>query len=270
MEIPRRIIESIEKIGLSDKESLVYTTLLRLGGGAFPSKIAEKSGLKRSTVYKILLDMSIKGVINEIEKKNKLYYQVEKPQKLLRFAKDNVRIAEDQVEIAEKVLPELEGLFSLTQNKPKVTFFEGIDGVLEVYQDHVNVSEKYEMVAWANAGRLREFLPPKFFKEYVKAKEKIGITTRGIIPGTDLSLTFLDAVYKDIQKPIWPHMRFIDTKLFPYDAEITVYGKNKVSIAKVGESNLIGVIIEDSIIHGMMRMIFELSWNGSKDFLATQ
>jgi hypothetical protein len=43
-----------------------------------------------------------------------------------------------------------------------------------------------------------------------------------------------------------------------------VYGTNKVSITKLGNQNMIGVIIEDKIIHDMMKMIFELSWNSSE------
>ena len=82
------LLKKLEKVGLSDKESLIYASLLELGG-AYPSKIAEYTGLNRSTVYMILLQMSVKGIVNEIEKKNKQFYQIEKPSKLvylLRFA----------------------------------------------------------------------------------------------------------------------------------------------------------------------------------------
>jgi len=44
-------------------------------------------------------------------------------------------------------------------------------------------------------------------------------------------------------------------------AEITIYGDKKVAMTKFGNENIIGVIIEDKIIHDMMKMIFELAWN---------
>lgn len=50
---------------------------------------------------------------------------------------------------------------------------------------------------------------------------------------------------------------------FPYEAEITIYGVNKVSITKLGTQNIIGVIIEDMVVHNMMKMIFELCWSGN-------
>jgi len=65
-------LKKLEKSGLSDKEALVYLSLLELGG-AFPSKIAEYSGLNRSTVYMVLLNLSVRGLVNEIEKKNKFF-----------------------------------------------------------------------------------------------------------------------------------------------------------------------------------------------------
>lgn len=256
------LFQEIGKLGLSDKEALIYSTLLDMGGAGFPSKIALKSGIKRSTAYKVLLDMSVKGLVNEIEKKNKRYYQLENPQKLIRYTKDKIRIAKDQAERAEKLLPELEGLFALTQNKPKVTFFEGVEGVLEVYRDHVNVSKKYEMTAFASASFLREFFPPEFFREYINAKLKIGITTRGILPDTERDLTFNDVMYTGVKPPLLPVLRFVPYSVFPFKGEITIYGENKVSIAKLGEKNLIGVIIEDDVIHGMMKMVFELAWKG--------
>ena len=72
-------LKKLEKTGFSDKEALVYLTLLELGG-ASPSKIAEYAELNRTTVYKILLNLSVRGLINEIEKRNKLFYQIYRKQ----------------------------------------------------------------------------------------------------------------------------------------------------------------------------------------------
>jgi hypothetical protein len=64
----------------------------------------------------------------------------------------------------------------------------------------------------------------------------------------------------------FPVIRRIPAKLFPFDGEITMYGTNRVSIFKLNKDSIdkqvIGVVIEDEMIHGMMKMIFELSWAG--------
>lgn len=257
-----RILSNIKNIGLTDKEVLVYATLVECGG-AYPSKIAEVTKLNRSTVYKTLLELSIKGLVNEIEKKNKLYYQIEKPQKLVRYAKDKVQIAKEQLEKAERALPELEGLFSLVSNKPKVLFFEGPDTILNLCNDMVSGKGNYEMLAISNAKKFKNYLPPKQLREFIKSKERQKITTRAIVPDTGEDRNYNNAVFKGINKLVWPDIRFITEDLFPFEAELTIYGTNKVSITKLGGENIIGVIIEDDIIHGMMKMIFNLAWKSA-------
>ena len=69
------VLKKLEQTGFSDKEALVYASLLELGG-AYPSRIAEYAGLKRSTVYNVLLHLSVRGLISEIDKKSKLFYQI--------------------------------------------------------------------------------------------------------------------------------------------------------------------------------------------------
>lgn len=176
-------VKRLEKGGLTDKEALVYVTLVEIGG-AYPSKIATYCGINRTTVYKVLLNLSIKGLVNEIEKKNKLFYQIQKPDYLLKYARNKVILAEDAVENVKKIIPDIEGLYAIGQNKPKISYFEGVDGILAIYSDHINVKDPYEMVAFANGGEINRFLPVKFFAHYVTEKIRLGITSRGIMPDT--------------------------------------------------------------------------------------
>lgn len=50
-----------------------------------------------------------------------------------------------------------------------------------------------------------------------------------------------------------------------FQAEITMYGKNKVSIAKLSEENPNGVIIEDKDLADSLRSLFYLIWNNLKE-----
>lgn len=259
-----KVIGKLKKAGLSDKAAVVYYALLERGG-AYPSVLAKEAHINRSTVYKILLDLSVKGLVTEIKKGKKLYYQIEKPQKLLRFAKMNIERGKEMLAVAEEVLPDLDGLYSLMPNKPKITYFEGKEGVLSIYEDHVRVEKPYEMVGWANVGYLDQFLPEEFFSFYKKEKARIGITTRGIIPDTPKDKAFTGVQYERIGKKFWPEMRYVPAAQFSYKSEITVYGTNKVSILNIESDLPSGVIIEDPTIHNMMRMMFELSWKGAGD-----
>jgi sugar-specific transcriptional regulator TrmB len=255
------LLKKLEKAGFNDKESLVYLALLELGG-AFPSRIAEYTSLNRSTVYKILLNLSVRGLVNEIEKKNKLFYQIEKPQKLVRYSEDKIRMAEESLDMVKNILPNIENLYSSFEERPKITYYEKEEGILQIYQDHISVDKPYEMLAWANAHELIELLPKKFFDNYVKTKEKIGITTRGILSDTKENRAFNGIRYNDTKEKIIPFLRFVPDEFFPKSTlgEITIYGDKKVSIVNFERDKMVGTVIEDASIHKIMKMIFELSW----------
>lgn len=256
------LIEKLVKAGFNNKEALVYVSLLELGG-AYPSKVAEYSGLKRSTVYNVLVTLSIRGIINEIEKRNKLFYQIEKPDKVIRYSESRIKRAEEESDRMKSVLPDIEGLYGILGTRPKVTYFENIEGVTLVYEDMISTNNKYEMLAFSNAKEFEHVFPETFFENFRKSKERIGITTRGIIPETPKDRIFNDKFYSGYKKEVVPEIRYVPAEKFPFHGEIVVYGENKVAIVNLNKENLTGTIIEDANIYGMMKMIFELSWNSA-------
>jgi len=249
-------------IDLSEKEVAVYATLVEIGG-AFPSRISELAGLNRSTTYSILTSLAIKGLVSEIKRNNKIYYQIEKASNLLKYSKDRIKMAENRYKKTLKIIPELEGLISLTPNKPKIRFFEGSSEIFMVYEDHVDVTKKYEMLAWSNAGQIGKIMPKKLKQHYLVTKDRLGIKLRAIVPNSHDNLVYNDVVYKNVSKAIVPNLRFVDADDFPYMSEITIYGVDKVSIVNFNKETPVGVVIENQTIHDMMKMIFELSWNSS-------
>lgn len=255
----------LEKIGLSEKEALIYETLLSTGG-AYPSMISTTTHLNRSTVYKILTSLSIKGIVSEVEKGKKLFYQIEKPERLLRYTQRRAESAENSLQLAKYLLPLLQDVYNKTPNKPKVRFFQNVDGLIAILDDHISTGVKYEMLAFANTTGIEKVIPTEYFKKFVKEKERQGITTRGIVPDTLWDKAFNDRIYRSVQKKsVIPVMRHIPAKDFPFNGEIIIYGDNKVSFFNFeNKEKMIGVIIEDIWIHRAMCMIFELAWKGAK------
>ena len=257
------IYKELVRFGLSDKSARVYSVLLELGG-AYPSRIAEAAHLNRTTVYKILVDLSVKGLINEVNKDGKIYYQIERPAQLMRYAKSRRDMAEEQYERVKSLVPEIETLYSTSPNKPKIRYFENRKGIMSIFEDHVSVKKPYEMVGFANIEKLEPFMTPTFMKWYVKEKENKSITTRGILPDTVLNKSYNDRMYKTIRKKFQLNqLRYLPEDEFPFNGEITIYGETKVSIINFNASQAVGIIIEDKAIHDMMVRIFELSWKGA-------
>ena len=256
------LLQRLEKAGFNSKEALVYVSLLELGG-AYPSGIAEYCGLKRSTVYNILATLSIRGLTNEIKKRNKLFYQIERPEKVLKYTEGRIRIAEEESERMRSLLPDMESLFGSLGNHPKVTYFENKEGIIQILGDMTLGQSKYEMLSFSNTKELEKVFPEKIFHDFRRDKERIGITTRGIVPDTPEDRQYNNKFFNGYKKEVIPQVKYIPENLFPFRGEITIYGKNKVSILNLNKEHLVGTIIEDTAIHGMMRMIFELAWNST-------
>lgn len=259
----QKIIHALRSAGLSEKGALVYAALLELGG-AFPSQIAKYTRIKRSTVYEILDDLAIKGLVSELEKRNKYFYSIEHPNRLLHLSERSIVCAQESQQKLHEFLPILEGLYAGSIDKPKISYFEGATGVMEIYKDHTSIEKKYEMLGFVNVAKLMQFLPQKKYREYVLRKEKLGISTRGIIPDTTDDRAYEKTVYRSTSKKILPKVRHIPKASFPWKGDITIYGEDRVSIVSFDENKITGVIITSQTIHQMMRMIFELAWKGTK------
>ena len=258
-----KLINDIKSLGLPEKASQVYAALLELGG-AHPSKVSEVAKLNRSTTYKLLTDLAVKGLVTETYRRNKLFYQAEKPSKLVNFTMNQIELSEDRHARAKKLLPELEGLFAISPNKPKVRFFEGVNGIIDVYNDHVTVDQAYEMLGISNVGKLQSVLPKKFLHNHIKTKERLGITTRGIIPDDSGGKRFTKDVYPHVNKKTQPVVRYVPKETFPFTSEMTIYGDDRLSLVNFSDEGMVGVIIEDKTTHAFMRMIFEMAWAGAK------
>lgn len=256
-----KIYETIKSLGLSEKETAIYISLLNLGG-AFPSRISKETGIKRSTVYDILGILSIKGLITEVKKNNKYYYLVESPNKLKHLSLRNIQTAKTSQQKLEEVLPEISGLYAQLIEKPKISYFDGHEDILKVYEDHIFEDKKYEMMGFVNVSELLKFFPIKKYREYVKRKEKLNMRTRGIIPNTEEDLSFKKKVYITADKKTLPNIKLVSKGDFPWKGDITIYGKNKISIVNFEKNMPTGIIIESQTIHDMMKMIFNLAWKG--------
>jgi sugar-specific transcriptional regulator TrmB len=215
-------------------------------------------------VYKVLTELTIQGLVNEIERGKKLYYTAENPQKLVRLAKRRAETALDYSERAEHLLPDLLARFDAKGLRPRMRYFEGHDAVLSIYEDHLQKTKPYEMLAIANSSDVLTYLPEKFYARFRKTKAELKITTRGIVPDVAVSQTFED-MYKDVPPLYRPKIRYLSPEKFPLSGEIVVYRTDRVSIVELSHGHISGIIIEDAGFNTMMRSIFNLAWAGAEE-----
>jgi len=131
-----QIHHTLSRFGLSDSEIKVYRQTL-LADNLSPFKIAKLTNIPRTTVYEILLNLSLKGLVHLDQSdgftKQQTRVRAHNPSILRdilhRKSDDLSRLEVDIVDI----LPELKGDYHRSEPNADFQFFPGIKGAKEIY-----------------------------------------------------------------------------------------------------------------------------------------
>ncbi|MBT4277140.1 hypothetical protein HOD96_00110 [Candidatus Falkowbacteria bacterium] len=238
------LLKTLQKIGLNEKEAKVYLASLELGETNI-QRISKKSGVKRTTVYDILESLKKRGLISTFKKNKKIFYYAESPKSL---DKD----LDEKKELLKQAMSELMSISNLIDKKPKIRYFEHVEGIKEVYLDTLNYPEQ-EMVSWIAEEAFYNF-DVDFLNSYYHPKRlKKKIWTREIASDDPETQKYK----RDDEKSL-RNTKLLSAEDFPLDVSINLYGKNKIGIMSFDEE--IGIIIESEKIYVTLKSMFEFAW----------
>jgi len=234
-------------IGFSEKEANVYLALLELGKGTV-SATARAAGINRTTGYNVLDSLVSKGLVRVSGKAPKQEYVAESPNLIIALLKEKAEQSQKQLKAATKIVPQLKSIHNVG-NRPKVKFYEGEAGLIDVYEDTLTAKETIR--AFATVDEMHNTLPD-YFPKYYKRRAGKKIAIRAIIPKTEVGLERVKHDKKEMRTT-----NLIPKDKFYFSPEINIYD-NKVMIASWREK--LGIIIESEEIADAMKKIYELSW----------
>jgi HTH-type transcriptional regulator, sugar sensing transcriptional regulator len=250
------IIPDFELLGLSEVEGKVYLALLELGGG-YVSLVARVSKLPRVNCYHTLEKLSEKGLVNYITKDKVRYFSPEPPQKI-------VSILENRVQYAKKALPELMSITNTLAMKPKIKYYEGMEGVRNILDD--TLTAKKELVGYSNLKFFAELFGD-YIKTYASTKMQKNLKTRIICPSSDEAFAYVKKYYPKNFPPELIEILFVNPKEFWFENEILMYD-DKVAVISLNKDELNGMIFESPVYARSQRAIFNLAWLGASSFIA--
>lgn len=237
------IREILEQLGLRDKKAEVYLAALELGS-ATVIEISQKAGIKRTTCYDILVDLIKIGLVSETSKGKKRLFIGEDPEKI---SKD----LENKEKLFSEILPQLKSVYNIKGVKPKIRFYEGKEGLKEVYADTLKYAG--EILAFASEDVVR-VLGEEWAGDYLKKRVKKNIHVRAVLPKTEY---VSNVVQKD--RELLRMSKLINPEKYPFSIEINIYGHKKVALMSSREQ--MGIIIEGDEIYKTMKFVFELAWD---------
>ncbi len=242
---------SLQEFGFTNKETSVYLALLELGKGTV-SAVARKANIQRTTCYTILDSLINKKVVIISGKEPKQEYVAESPDMIVEMLKQEVSSSQEQLKNAEKLVPQLKSIHNVG-NRPKVKFYEGKDGLKEVYEDTLTSHEPIR--AYATLDDMYQALPG-YFPDYFKRRAKKNIPIKAILPATPAAFERMKYNKEEMRT-----MALIPVDKFRFSPEINIYD-NKIMIASWKEN--LGIIIESAEIADAMKKIHELAWQEAK------
>ncbi len=245
------LYKSLTNIGFSEKEANVYLALLELGKRSV-SAIGRKAGINRTTTYDILESLVSKGLVSISGKEPLQEYVAESPEKILKLIEKQIEEKNTNLKTAGELIPQLKSLHNVS-NRSQIRFYEGKEGLMEVYENTLTSSEPIR--AYASVEDTQHTLPD-YFPKYYKRRATKGIPIRAIFPKTPEAVE-LSLRNKEENR----ETALIPAEQFSFSPEINIYD-NKVMIASWKEK--LGIIIESHEIADAMKKIFELAWAESK------
>lgn len=250
-------------LGLTETEGKVYMATLELGGG-YVSAIARRAKLPRVNCYHTLENLVKKGLVSFITKDKVRYYSAEPPQTI-------VHALEEKSKYARKILPELLSITNTLAFKPKIKYFEGMEGIKNILEDVLTMKEdpstaKKEMLGYSNLKAFGELLDD-FIPNYAAEKMKRNIKTRIICPSSPEAFSYVKNHYPKNFPPELVEILFVNPKEFWFEHQIMIYN-NKVAVISLNKEELVGMIFESPVYARSQTAIFNLAWLGASSFIA--
>lgn len=236
------LLKTLTNLGLNTKEAQIYLASLELGSSPV-SQIAARAKLNRVTAYDIIEKLVKRGLFSFVTKRKIKYFTATDPEVVVAdFTKKSQELA--------KVLPDLKRLHG-TSVHPRVRYFEGVDGIKNIYTD--TLTSTTEILNYCNSREIRTFWP-EYDEEYVQERAKKQIHLRGIALNDAYGKTVHDEDTKFCRE-----IRLIPEGTYNFTNEIHIYD-DKVAIISL-KDELIGMIIESHEIASSQRAIFQAVWN---------
>lgn len=245
--------ELLRELGLSDKETKTYLSCLEKGPSTIQA-IAKDASLPRSSTYLIIEALIQKGLIYQTSQGKKDLFVASSPKKILEVLnekKSRLFKLEEKLSLA---LPQFTSLYNSMPQKPKVSYFEGFEGIKNIFEETLTAREILVLCSGYNKPiekKLSDYLDV-YFEEVDKQK----------IPTFEIIGEGLDA--KEYKEKY--HGKLHQIRLTPRKEKFSHIDKmlydNKIAIVSFVLLN--GVVIENKEVADFEKELFWRLWEMSQ------
>jgi sugar-specific transcriptional regulator TrmB len=252
------------ELGLSDKEAAVYLALLRHGTQT-TSFLAKKAKLNRGTAYVALHSLLEKGLLTKSTRRKIQYFSALDPKQLLDYLSRREAELRIQRERVSEMLPEFEAIINPLATKPRIQFFDGVEGARTAYEDTLN-SEDKTLRAFLSIADISEFLGDDWFETYTKKRIERGYTLHAIRT-LEKDKQAMERLAEQYTRYVTSENDSREVRYAPDDLAfpLTMYMyDDKVTMISSREENF-ALIITSREVSQMQKKLFSLLWITSQE-----
>lgn len=171
--------ESLEKIGLTRNETIVYTTLLKTGTTK-TGQLLKESKLNSGKIYEILESLKAKGLVSETIKDNVKNFTGAPPQQLRNYLDQKKQEIDEEEKQIDKIIPELEILSKTKAQDKKIVTYSGFRGIITAAEEALeNTKENEEIISLGISDV--NYSTQNYWNKWEQMREKKKITARYIL-----------------------------------------------------------------------------------------
>jgi sugar-specific transcriptional regulator TrmB len=242
------IEDDLARLGIEGAEARFYLAALEMGQAPV-GQIAQRAGVSRTNGYDILARLARRGLLSQVVRgtRKRQVVAAEDPARL-------GRMLDEQQRALTGLLPELRTLYSRSTVRPRVRFYEGLEGIKTVLNDTLACRSR-QLLGILSMGDLFNVPGRRYMEDYVRRRIRAGV-----------SLKVLRSRVKDVGN-IWP-TRAADLRELRYTPAPLVFTMttyiydDKVSIISSRRENF-GMMIESPEFAELQRNLFMVLWQAS-------
>jgi len=239
------LAEELRQLGFGDRKAALYLAVLARGRGT-AAELATAAKIRRTTAYGLLEELTAERLVSVTFIENKRYFVAEPPETLRQ------RVA-DQVAAADRLMPGLKELFGRTDSRPRVRYFEGVEGLRYVHEELLKVKSREYFYFGSMAGFV-DALGIVYMEAFVRRRISRRIWSHAIrIRSQEVDSPLLVPGDENYRK-----VRYLSRSLPDSMANLTLFD-GKIAICSTSHENY-AMIIESRETYTILKLVWDCMW----------
>ncbi len=242
-----QVRQALKRLGFSDNEIKVLIFLF-YAKQSTAKAISKETVIAFSSTQYCLSNLSARNLVKVIPAKED-FFEIISEKELFEWID---KAKEKNEQIYERSKEEIHSFFSIIQNKswkPQVQYYEGREGVIEIYEDMLKTAE--DIYSWIDIQKIYDALGSEYLNNFIKQRVNKNIKVHAIMPINNMNI-------KHETRDENRDAKFV--KNFPIKGEIRIYN-DKVAVITFDKEKPVGFIFEGVIITDLFKTIFINMWD---------